>query len=217
MTKSELDSKLLTNVIDLRFVRRRPVAGLPATRRILCTKSADLLNSVEGKIHLNYRAPGSQPNFDPTTKNLITVWDIFMQDYRNINGDAFDVINQIPADETFWKYTIEKDLRPFLLHNVAFKLNNKIIKRGKLQLVNIKQFFIKFNLQTSDGIKTFEVPYPYNYSICNNQCTFEYTLSSLCQSNKSQLYYKLKTINHKGSNKMYDNFLHMLCLTGSDI
>lgn len=115
------------------------------------------------------------------------------------------------------KENIEKDLRPFLLQNVAFKLNNKIIKKGKLQLINTKQFFIKFSLQTSDGDKVLEIPYPFNYNVNNNLFTFEYTLSSMCKSDKSQLFYKLKTTNCKGSNKMYDNCLYMLSLTGNSL
>lgn len=115
------------------------------------------------------------------------------------------------------KEIIEKELKPFLLQTVAFKLNNKIIKKGKLQLINTKQFFIKFNLQTSEGSKVFEIPYPFNYKNSGGQFTFDYTLSSLCKSSNSHLFYKLKTTNHKGSNKMYDNFLYMLCLTGTGL
>lgn len=37
-------------------------------------------------------------------ENLITVWDILMQDYRNINMDQCELIQQIPANEEFWTY-----------------------------------------------------------------------------------------------------------------
>ena len=110
------------------------------------------------------------------------------------------------------KENIESELKPYLLQHVAFMLNNKIIKRGRLQLVNTKQFFIKFNLETNDGVKVFEIPYPYKCSKQNNMFTFEYTLSSLCNSNKTPLYHKLKSNSHKGVNKMHDNYLHLLIL-----
>jgi hypothetical protein len=115
------------------------------------------------------------------------------------------------------KENIECDLKPFLLQNVVFMLNNKVIKKGRLQIINTKQFFLKFNLQTPDGIKVFEIPYPYKYNIAGNRCTFEYTLSSMCNSSKSHIFYKLKTLSHKGCNKMYDNTLYMLSLTGVGI
>lgn len=110
MNRGELESKLLTNVIDLRFVRRRPVRGKALTRRMLCTKSAELLNSVNGRIALNYRPPANPPDFDPVSKNLIIVWDIFMQDYRNLSPEGVQILNVIPANNEFWVY-FNKNLR----------------------------------------------------------------------------------------------------------
>jgi len=108
------------------------------------------------------------------------------------------------------KDSIEKKINNFLLKPVTFKLNNKVIKKGKLKIFTIKQFFIKFNLDIDNEIKVFEVPYPYKIHETNNSLVFEYTLSSFCNSNSSELYYKLKTTDKKTSNKMYDNFLYML-------
>ena len=111
MTSGELTSKLLTNVLDIRFVRRRPIKGKPLTRRILCTKSGELLNSLNGRMSLNYRPPANAPDYNPQQKGLVTVWDIFMQDYRNISPEGATILQEIPADESFWKYFNEK-LRP---------------------------------------------------------------------------------------------------------
>jgi hypothetical protein len=108
------------------------------------------------------------------------------------------------------KDSIEKKINNFLLKPVTFKLNNKVIKKGKLKIFTIKQFFIKFNLDIDNEIKVFEVPYPYKIHETNNSLAFEYTLSSFCNSNNSELYYKLKTTDKKTSNKMYDSFLYML-------
>lgn len=108
------------------------------------------------------------------------------------------------------KDSIEKKINNFLLKPLTFKLNDKIIKKGKLKIFTIKQFFIKFNLEINNEIKVFEIPYPYKIHEKNNSLVFEYTLSSFCNSNNSELYYKLKTTDKKTSNKMYDNFLYML-------
>ena len=108
------------------------------------------------------------------------------------------------------KDSIEKKINNFLLKPISFKLNNKIIKKGKLKIFTIKQFFIKFNLDINNEIKVFEVPYPYKIHEQDNLLVFEYTLSSFCNSYSSELFYKLKTTNKKSSNKMYDNFLYML-------
>lgn len=104
MQRSELDALLLNNVVDVRFDRRRPIFGKPSTRRILCTKSLALLGSSNGRISLNYRPPRTVPKYDPVTKNVIIVWDIFMQNYRTINADSFVVLKVVPANDEFWKY-----------------------------------------------------------------------------------------------------------------
>jgi len=105
---------------------------------------------------------------------------------------------------------IEKQLNNFLLKPVTFKINDKVVKKGKLKIFTIKQFFIKFNLEINNDIKVFEVPYPFKMHTNEKCVTFEYTLSSLCNSNSSSLYYKVKTANKQDCNKMFDNFLNML-------
>ena len=103
-----IKSLLLNNVAEIRFNRRRPKAGSGPTRRMLCTNSLSLLNSPEGRLALNYRRAIYMPKFDPTVKNLVITWDIFMQDYRCINMVACDLIQVIPANKTFWTYFNEK-------------------------------------------------------------------------------------------------------------
>lgn len=71
---------------------------------MLCTNSAELLNSAAGRTSLNYRPPVKPPKYNPANKNLIITWDIFMQNYRTINVDACDLVNVIPANEQFWTY-----------------------------------------------------------------------------------------------------------------
>jgi len=89
---------------EVRFPRRRPVPGRGPTRRMLCTNSNVILNSIDGRITLNYRPSTKAPKFDPNAKNLVIAWDIFMQDYRCINCDSCELIATIPAGEAFWTY-----------------------------------------------------------------------------------------------------------------
>ena len=102
--RSALDNILLNNVCEVRFVRRTPKPGSPPTRRMFCTKSYSLLQSTNGRVTLNYRPPSSPPVINEAAENVITVWDILMQDYRNINMNQCDLIQQIPANENFWSY-----------------------------------------------------------------------------------------------------------------
>jgi len=99
-----LKNLLLTNVAEIKFLRRRSKPGTPPTRRMLCTNSLQLLMSPEGRLALNYRRAINMPKFNPDAKNLIITWDIFMQDYRCINVATCDLINVIPANKTFWNF-----------------------------------------------------------------------------------------------------------------
>jgi len=105
VSRSQLMGILKNNVCEVKFVRRVFKPGAPATRRMLCTNSFTLLNSENGRLTLNYRATSKLPVYDPTIKNLIITWDIFMQNYRQINFDgSVDLIKTIPANDEFWEY-----------------------------------------------------------------------------------------------------------------
>ena len=75
---------------------------------MLFTNNISLLNSAKGKYALNYKAPKEAPGYNPTAKNLVVVWDIFMQGYRTINMDNCELISIIPADNNFWNYYTER-------------------------------------------------------------------------------------------------------------
>ncbi len=107
-TLANLKSILLDKVCEVKFARRNPKPGRPATRRMLCTNNIPLLNSVEGRTILNYAPPRLAPKYNPNQENLIIVWDILMQDFRTINCDTVDLISTLEADQTFWVYINEK-------------------------------------------------------------------------------------------------------------
>jgi hypothetical protein len=100
--KSQLDQLLREKVLDIRFTRRLGKENSSSTRRMLCTKSLEILNSNNGRLILNYKPPTQQPKYDPSKENLVTVWDIFMQDYRNIPVESCNVIEALDP-EPFWE------------------------------------------------------------------------------------------------------------------
>ena len=71
---------------------------------MLCTKSLSLLNSVNGRISLNYFPPKGPPKAYLGPDHLAVAWDILMQNYRNINMNQCDLIQEIPANDDFWVY-----------------------------------------------------------------------------------------------------------------
>jgi len=105
-----LKTILETNVAEIRFSRRRTKAGHPNERRMVCSNDKKFLNSSSGRITLNFRPVASTkpvPFFNRNSKNLLNVWDIIMQDYRNINMDNCDLIQIIPSDK-FWDFFDKK-------------------------------------------------------------------------------------------------------------
>lgn len=93
------------NVVELKFVRRNKLRYSP-TRRMLCTIDEKLLNSDEGKKILNFKPPKGSSRYNAASKGLLSVWDIIMQDFRNIPVEAVDVIMAIPTknQKDFWNY-----------------------------------------------------------------------------------------------------------------
>lgn len=96
---SSLKQTLQGNVCEIRFAKRREASF----RTMLCTLDQSVLNSVNGRTTLNYKPPSSPPKYNPESKNLLLVWDIFMQDWRMVSMDNCDLIKAIPRDE-FWEY-----------------------------------------------------------------------------------------------------------------
>jgi len=91
------------------FVRRRPRIERPAIRRMLCTLDDKILTSVNGKMTLNYRSPSNMLPYNAEAKNLLPVWDIFMQDWRMVNMNDCQIVQTIKHAD-FWKYFNDKIL-----------------------------------------------------------------------------------------------------------
>jgi len=104
VNRDQLKTILLNNVCEIRFERRRPLLGRPPFRRMMATLSYSLLNSTNGRLTLNFRPTIRLPRYNPRQKNLLIVWDIFMQDYRNVNCDDVEIVATIPANDKFWEY-----------------------------------------------------------------------------------------------------------------
>ena len=103
-----LEATLLTHVCEIYVERRHPIEFRPSFRRMLCTNSANLLNSFNGRMVLGYRPPTRLPPFNPREKNLIITWDIIMIDYRCLNMDLCALVKKYPVDtkpnqDKFWK------------------------------------------------------------------------------------------------------------------
>lgn len=106
MTVIGLERICDTHVVELNFARRRVKNGFPPKRRILCTRSRILLNSTLGQEILNFKKPTQPHPYNAPSKGLVTVWDILLQDWRNIPAEACQVITAVSVEpqDRFWKW-----------------------------------------------------------------------------------------------------------------
>jgi len=106
---SSLNTLLAYNVVELAFIRRNRKRGWPWNRRMLCTNNKDLLNSMAGRLTLNFAPPTQPPAYNYTSKNLACTWDILWQDWRMLPAEAVNVIATYPVRnkldiDRFWEF-----------------------------------------------------------------------------------------------------------------
>ena len=100
---------LQQNVVEAHFVRRHKKAGWKPTRRMLCTLDRNLLNSMAGRVALNFTNPVYPPPYPAKAYNLVVVWDLFWQNWRAVPAETLDIVTVIPThtakqQEFFWAY-----------------------------------------------------------------------------------------------------------------
>jgi hypothetical protein len=103
--RGELDRLVSQNVCEIFFLRRRPERspGRPIFRKMLCSNSMEILRSENGIRSLNFRLPNGPKQINEVYHDIVVVWDIFMQDYRNVSMENCYLIQTIPP-EGFWDY-----------------------------------------------------------------------------------------------------------------
>lgn len=95
MAPKSLEDFLKYYVAEVVFVRRRKPKDpsvTTKTRRMICTTCQPFLNSPFGKKTLRYKPARFSPPYNARSKGLVTVWDIFLQDWRNIDVKSAVVI-----------------------------------------------------------------------------------------------------------------------------
>ena len=106
VSQGQLLALLESNVLELRFYRRRSKLGWPPTRRMLVTNDSKLLNSAPGRLALHFKPPTHAPAYDWQSKNLACGFDLMWQEYRMVPVESCDIVTIIPTSppEKFWNY-----------------------------------------------------------------------------------------------------------------
>ena len=102
---------------------------------------------------------------------------------------------------------LEKSISHLLQRSVQFKVGDKILRKGKLIIFKVKDFYITFTIINDRGeTKYYDLPYPFSVNVTDTGAELDYTLDSLSNGNK-MLLYRLKVLNRVKKNKLYDNIL----------
>lgn len=99
---------------------------------------------------------------------------------------------------------LEDTFKYFLQREIIFSIENKVIKRGKLILCNIKDFYITFYLRYQNEQKKYELPYPFKITRENNKLLLNYELRTLAHNN-DDLLFKLQSLNKKKNTKIFNS------------
>jgi hypothetical protein len=102
--------------------------------------------------------------------------------------------------------SIENDLTTLLLRDIVIFINpEKPIKRGKLKLFKVKDFYFSLFLENEKGdLKTYEIPFPFDNSVGEKHLLFDYTIDKFAKKNDF-VHFKTKILNFKKKSKLYNN------------
>ena len=106
------------------------------------------------------------------------------------------------------KDIIESKLIYFLQRKVGiYNDENKLLKSGKLNLVNIRDYTIQFVfIKPQGGSFTYEIPYPFHVTFSNNNLMLDYKLTTLSR-NDDILDYKFIIHKPVKKNKFYNTLI----------
>lgn len=102
----------------------------------------------------------------------------------------------------------EKIFDPFLLREVEISYKDKIIRRGKLKMVMMKNNIIKLYLTGGLTLKIVELYYPFDVKIYDDKIILDYHIKKLTKNN---LYLELliNSFNSPDKSPFYDNEVYI--------
>jgi hypothetical protein len=153
MTVGGLQLLCEKNIVEILFTRRNKSVS-PSTRRILCTRDTVFLNSSLTKQIFNFTPPTQPHPYNAASKGLVTVYDLIMQDWRNIPASSCEPVMAIPTqpEQRFWEFFDKKlknmttdQKRNFLLNSAGSMYGYKPTGQKFYQVRTEKGQFYKVN------------------------------------------------------------------------
>tara|TARA_E500000318_G_scaffold95262_1_gene94940 strand:- start:270 stop:611 length:342 start_codon:yes stop_codon:yes gene_type:complete len=103
---------------------------------------------------------------------------------------------------------IEKDLTNLLLRDIVIYINpSKPLKRGKLKLFKVKDFYFSLSLENEKGdLKQYEIPFPFGSEVGHMHLKFDYRIEKFTKNNEF-VHFKTKVLNFEKKSKLYNNIV----------
>jgi hypothetical protein len=101
---------------------------------------------------------------------------------------------------------IEKNISKFLQKNIIFTIEHKTLKKGRLLLFCVKDFFCTFTLlceEKNNKKIVYEIPYPFDVVVLPNKLVFDYTVRRFCK-NSAELEESVKKILPEKPSKIFN-------------
>jgi|TARA_R110002020_G_scaffold162162_2_gene347638 hypothetical protein len=103
---------------------------------------------------------------------------------------------------------ITDHLKPFLLRDIIIRTDKKVLKRGRLKIFQIKQYYINLSLEYKKSIKNYEIPYPFDIHLEKEgtEAVLNYHLSSFVPYSQIN---KVKCLDTSSKSKIYNNLVYI--------
>jgi len=103
---------------------------------------------------------------------------------------------------------VEIYLKDLIFRDVEFVLDSKVLRKGRIEIYNTKQNFIKFKIQVEDKSKDWEITFPYRIEKIESGYLFDYALSAFCPPTQ-EVYWTMKALDKSNTSKFFDNHLYV--------
>jgi hypothetical protein len=99
----------------------------------------------------------------------------------------------------------------YLQKEITISHNNKVLRTGRLLLFSIKDFYLHFTINTDKQTKYFEIPYPFDVKIPNeNLLLLDYALSSF-KTEYDDIDSRIKNIGTKKKSRYFNSIIRLSC------
>ena len=98
-------------------------------------------------------------------------------------------------------------LKPYLLRDIIINTDKNVLKKGRLKIFQIKQYYINLTLEYNDTLKSYDIPYPFKIEDIEDCTILNYHLSSFIPKKQGN---KVKFLDSSSKSKLYNNLVYIL-------